>query len=375
MKINLSNIEKEKFQKLKKTMYFNTLFLQILSSYLNYDSKIINKSLIDDFKKQVNLSNLESFYHLFYSFFIDELKISNEEKEVLNFYLCNSIKQLKNEKYSNNDYNLHINVNNNDERWKFITQHYQPFEGFPCGFTIVDELNYFIEFPQIGYFKHPFYYMSVLENNREWMTITPNEIETMKKHIVNASGNVLTFGLGLGYYAYMVSQKVDVKSVTIVERDLKIIDMFKKNILLLFPNKDKINIIHQDAFDYLKDNSLENIDYVFVDIWHDVQDGIFLYLQFKCIEDNYNVHFNYWIEEEIILLIRKIVIKIIDEQLSGIDIVNIEDGNKQINALYKRFYNALQNIEINSYYDIYKLISKDELQILSKYIYKQKEVL
>ena len=39
------------------------------------------------------------------------------------------------------------------------------------------------------------------------MTITPDEIETMKEAVDQAFGNVLTFGLGLGYYAYMVSEK------------------------------------------------------------------------------------------------------------------------------------------------------------------------
>lgn len=373
MNIKLSNVENEEFQKLKKTMYFNTLFLQILSYYLNNHSKIINKSLIDEFKRQVKLSNSESFHHLFYSFFIDELKIPNEEKEVLNYYLYNSLKQLKNEKYINNDYNMHIKANNKSSCWEFVTQEYQSFEGFPCGLTIVDELNYFIEFPQIGYFKHPYNYMSVLENNREWMTITPNEIETMQKHIDNANGNVLTFGLGLGYYAYMVSQKMNVEKVTIVEKDLNIIKMFKENVLPFFPNQHKINIIHDDAFHYLQNNNLQNINYVFIDIWHDVQDGIYLYLQFKGIEDNYEVAFNYWIEDEIILLIRKIVIRIIDEQLSGIDTINVQQENKSLKELYNRFFSVLKNIEIKSYYDIYKLVSKDNLQILSKYIYQVEE--
>ena len=60
------------------------------------------------------------------------------------------------------------------------------------------------------------------------MLITPNEIETMKKSISEATGNVLTYGLGLGYYAYMVSMKENVESVTIVEKDKEIIDLFKK---------------------------------------------------------------------------------------------------------------------------------------------------
>ena len=83
--------------------------------------------------------------------------------------------------------------------------------------TILNEGMYFVFndlkcindklYPSIGYFKDEYKYPCVLENDREWMLITPNEIETMKKPISEATGNVLTYGLGLGYYAYMVSMK------------------------------------------------------------------------------------------------------------------------------------------------------------------------
>ena len=66
------------------------------------------------------------------------------------------------------------------------------------------------------------------------MTITPNEIETMKEAVDKASGNVLTFGLGLGYYAYMVSEKENVESVTIVDSNEDVIDLFKKYVLPQF---------------------------------------------------------------------------------------------------------------------------------------------
>ena len=70
------------------------------------------------------------------------------------------------------------------------------------------------QIPQIGFFETEFKFPALLENDRIWMTITPNEIETMKEPVDGAFGNVLTFGLGLGYYAYMVSEKENVESVT-----------------------------------------------------------------------------------------------------------------------------------------------------------------
>ena len=75
------------------------------------------------------------------------------------------------------------------------------------------------------------------------MTITPNEIETMKEPVDEAFGHVLTFGLGLGYYAYMVSEKENVESITIVETNEDVIDLFNKYILPQFKNAHKIKII------------------------------------------------------------------------------------------------------------------------------------
>ena len=43
------------------------------------------------------------------------------------------------------------------------------------------------------------------------MSLKPNEIETMEQPIENANGNILVYGLGLGYFAFMASQKNSVK--------------------------------------------------------------------------------------------------------------------------------------------------------------------
>ncbi|SFS94039.1 hypothetical protein [Paenibacillus sp. 453mf] len=57
------------------------------------------------------------------------------------------------------------------------------------------------------------------------------KIETMKEPVEAAFGNALTFGLGLGYYAYMVSEKDNVKSVTVVEANEHVIRLLKEHIL------------------------------------------------------------------------------------------------------------------------------------------------
>lgn len=374
MIISLKNDEINEFNKLKTIMRYNTLFTKVIANYLNLNTSLINKQIVTNFKNEVNINDEEAFYHLFYSFFIDELTLSENDKEALDLYLRKSIKLLKREDYFNNPYSLKIKANNKEyKNWSFKNEEYNSYQGFIYNETFVDELNYFMEVPSLGFFNKKFDYLAVLENNREWMTITPNEINTMQNDIDKASGSVLTFGLGLGYYAFMVSLKENVEKVTIVEKDSNVIDMFNKNILPLFPYPEKIEIIKDDAFEFLNHNTLEEYDYIFVDIWHDVEDGLFLYLRFKAIEDNYHITFNYWIENEIILMLRKIIIRLIDEALKNIDSINVETSDLRLKELYDNIYYLLNDTKINSYYDIFKLIRKENIQILAKSIYKKGE--
>ena len=169
---------------------------------------------------------------------------------------------------------------------------YEPYEIFV--YNDLEKMDDGRLIPQIGYFEEKYYFPCVYENGREWMLITPNEINTMKRYIGEAFGDVTTYGLGLGYYAYMVSNKDNVKSVTIVEKDKEVISLFKKYILPQFKNKDKIKIVCSDAFIYHKKHI--KTDYVFVDIWHDPSDGVELYRQFKMIERP-NTKYGYWIEK------------------------------------------------------------------------------
>ncbi|MDY0404289.1 hypothetical protein P5G51_001635 [Virgibacillus sp. 179-BFC.A HS] len=133
------------------------------------------------------------------------------------------------------------------------------------------------------------------------MTVTPNEIETMRDAVDKATGNVLTYGLGLGYYAYMVSEKDNVDNVTVVELNPNVIDLFKRYILPQFAHGDKISIIQADAFQYAKENmATGNYDIVFTDLWHDVSDGMDMYVKMKSFEKNCpNAQFLYWIEQSI----------------------------------------------------------------------------
>lgn len=265
----------------------NNLIMSKLSIYLNNYSDYITKEMIDNIKKEFGFNDLESFKIIITSL----LEIT--DKELIHEF-DKIVFELDKNKYEDNLYYKNISFKNiKSNKWSFRYESYKPYEAFV--FNDLRKNNDKL-YPCIGYFKEEYKYPAVLENNREWMLITPNEIETMEKPINEATGNVLTYGLGLGYYAYMVSMKEDVKTVTIVEKDKEIIELFNKYILPQFRFKDKIRIINMDAFEYFKKNIY--YDFVFVDIWHDPSDGIDLYLKFKNLEKK-NIKYSYWIEDTI----------------------------------------------------------------------------
>lgn len=138
------------------------------------------------------------------------------------------------------------------------------------------------------------------DTNVSWMSVEPFEIESFRKFIEEAEGNVLLGGLGLGYVAYMLSEKKEVENITILEMNQDVISVFQENILPQFKNKDKIKVIHADAIKYLQENDLSFYNHINVDIWMDTIDMIGHYLKCLEVEKNYpNIAFSYWLEPEL----------------------------------------------------------------------------
>ena len=183
--------------------------------------------------------------------------------------------------------------------WSLAWQEYQPYELFlRDDLILTDDLR---QIPALGYFPESFRYPSVLQDGREWMSIKPSEIASSQAAVDAASGHVVTFGLGLGYFAYMAARKPEVLSVTVVERDPAVIGLFREHILPQIPCKDKIRVIQADAFDYLDHQmSLCPPDFVFMDIWHDIADGTPLYVRARLYESRFpHTRFMYWIERSL----------------------------------------------------------------------------
>lgn len=266
---------------------YNLKILTKLSKYLNNCPDYINKKIVSEVKTE-NFTDEEAV-RLILAIVLNLY----DDKEIMSLYLKYMVKKLDKNKYINNLYFKNIKLNNiKDGDWKIKMMKYKPFELFV--FNDLKKMEDGRIIPQIGFFDEEYEYPAILQNNREWMLITPNEIETMAKPIEEAFGKVLTYGLGLGYFAYMVSLKPNVESITIVECDKLAIKLFETYILPQFKFQNKIHIILSDAYEYAK--NCPKYDYVFVDIWHDPQDGVDAYLKFKKIE-NKDTKYSYWIED------------------------------------------------------------------------------
>lgn len=179
---------------------------------------------------------------------------------------------------------------------RFETQSYAPYEAFVCDDFHVQPDGRII--PQIGFFEHEFTYPTAMENGRIWMSVTPQEILTIAPAIERAHGKVLTYGLGLGYFAYMAARLPQVDSVTVVDRNPDIIQVFQQHILPQFDDPASVHVVQADAFEYAQQHmAAEQFDFVYTDLWHDVGDGLDLWLRMREFESLLpNAEFMYWIE-------------------------------------------------------------------------------
>lgn len=181
-------------------------------------------------------------------------------------------------------------------RWELARGRRAAYEAFVAGDLKPDGRGNAI--PQIGYFREEYSFPAVLEGGREWMSVTPNEIITMKEPVARSRGRVLTFGLGLGYFAYMAAMKEEVASVTVVERDPDAIALFERLILPRMDCRGKLAIVRADAFEFAGTRMAEGkYDFVFTDLWHDPSDGVDAYLGMKKLEGRSpSSEYAYWIE-------------------------------------------------------------------------------
>lgn len=282
----------------------NLYVMSLLSKFLNNAPDCIDGAAVRELSDVCGLTDEEAYAYLLAAYC--GIDIDGDGRELFDEYFIKTVKRINSEDLIHNPYYSNIDLSNIKRAGiEFRHCRYKPFEAFVSDDTIMQPDGRII--PQIGFFDCEQEYPAILENGRIWMTVTPLEINTIQPCIDAAHGKVLAFGLGLGYFAYMAARKKEVKSVTVVERNRSIIELFTEQLLPQFGNiSAKLNIVCADAFDYAQSSmGSEGFDFVFTDLWHDVYDGEPMYFKMKEMERySPNSQFMYWIERSILCHIK-----------------------------------------------------------------------
>ncbi len=137
----------------------------------------------------------------------------------------------------------------------------------------------------------------LLQDDEDWMLDAPSEAMTNDPIAKIAHGNVLTFGLGIGYFPYMCMLNDQVQSITIIEKSQELVDMFNKCIYPQFPHQIPVNIVVGDAYDYYNKEYLEQYDFIYSDIWHSNDDGLECITKLLEQYHNQDKDIHFWIED------------------------------------------------------------------------------
>lgn len=324
--------DKIKLERLFDTFHDNFRLTRLYAAYLEQFPEIITADMIDSICSDGTIEKNDAIAAILFEIFA----LNNEsDKRFFRNYIVPSIRILDTKRYTSNPYYKNIKLPDVKRgTWEFKNESYLPYRAVICNDMIINDD--FTEIAPLGFFEEEFFFPAVLEDGNEWMTLTPVDLDTCDDAIEAAHGKVITFGLGLGYYAYMVSLKETVESITVIEKNEKVIELFREYILPQFSHPEKVRIINADAFEYAEhEMPKENYDYAFVDTWRDASDGAPMYKRMKPLEAlNPNTEFSYWIENFLISNIAaEKLVEIREKYYSG-----------ELNMSYEEVENTLKNI-------------------------------
>lgn len=278
---------------------------ELYAAYLERCPDAISADMINALTEGTDISTKEALVAILSQMFGLDFERGPRDRRLIRDYITPSVRLLDAERYRSDPYFKQVKLDDcRDGNIEIKWETYPAFRGAIAGdMEVGDDLT---EIPPLGFFAEDFSFPAILEDGNEWMTLTPVDMDTCTEAIAAAKGRVITFGLGLGYFAYMAARKPEVECVTVVELNPKVISLFQKKILPYFENKDKIRIIQGDAVDFAE-NEMKNgrYDLAFVDTWRDASDGVPMYLKIKETERLHpNTKFLYWIEGFILSRIR-----------------------------------------------------------------------
>ncbi len=356
MKFEKSIELNEYLDQLSDIYELNLSISDLLSSIFG-NVEITNKKEISLLTKRFDISEKDALVSKIADYLDIDLEVEDNE-EIFNTCIKDVINELDLSNYQDDPYyKLIKDINIKQGEYELVMDHYEPYEIF--AYKDMSHKDY-LEVNSLGYFKERFDFPALNHKGITWMNITPNEIETMSKAIKEVHGEVIVFGLGLGYFAYMASNRNEIKHITVIENDQKIIDMFNKYLFPNFINKEKIVIIKDDAFHYL-DKELK-VDYAFVDLWHSPEDGVETFLKFKKSESHSpNTKFFYWLESSFYLYLRRCFMGLLIESRLGYKESDYQSTKTVSDRILRHYYTKTKDLVISNKAQIDNLLNDKSL--------------
>lgn len=100
------------------------------------------------------------------------------------------------------------------------------------------------------------------------MSNTDMEKRTNSSFMINAHGNVLIGGLGIGLILLAIQDKEEVKQITVVEKNKEVIELVGGQL----PLNSKVHIVHDDVFEY---KPLFKYNTIYMDIWNYINSDVY----------------------------------------------------------------------------------------------------
>lgn len=109
-------------------------------------------------------------------------------------------------------------------------------------------------------------YALLTVNGEVMMSDTPMERESNQMILEKAHGHVLIGGLGLGMVPLALQEKPEVKRITVIEKNMDVLNLVGSQLYLGGHLDGKIEIIHDDVFAYPGYGGLK-YNTIYMDIW------------------------------------------------------------------------------------------------------------
>lgn len=283
-------------------------------------------------------------------------------------YHIDEIKKLNLDQYLKNPFFSSIDKQNlslNKYSIKFNT--YNPYECFLYEELEIQESAFYKEITKLGYFDKPATYIELFKGNKVISSFNPYEFNCASNSLSKIKGNLLIVGLGLGYLPYLASINEEIISITVVEKDTNLIELFNtfiKNDVA----KNKIKIVQEDYLDFIKQSN-SSYDYVYFNLSEPSPFTLTQYIKLKSSEDdNLKTTYLYKNEKTLLALLRRYIIVIFEEYLEGFTSKDYEKAQNDEDKIINQIYKNIQKEVLSNRQSIDKLLSDKALKTLVKKI-------